>query len=261
MTLDQILALRPLGDGRYEGLGPAYPWGGLYGGQLIAQALMAAGATVAPERRVHSLHAHFIRRGDNGQPVEYRVESERDGGSFSTRLVHAWQGERRLLAATLSFTTVTGAQAPGRDLQDLPAPQAVAPSCEWFSQFERRGLPAHSHGRLSAAAWCRLLDPVPDEPLSIAAALAFVSDDLPTEAVLLAQPGPPSSIQGFFSASLDHSLWFHDLPAAADWSLWQFDCVAHGAERGLAQGAAFGADGRRLVTVAQEVLLRDQRPA
>ncbi len=259
MTLDQILTLRPLGAERYEGVGPAYPWGGLYGGQLIAQAVMAAGATLADTRVVHSLHAHFIRRGDNGQPVEYRVESERDGGSFSTRLVHAYQGERRLLAATLSFTTVTGTHSPRQDLAGIEAPDSLAPSCDWFSQFERRGLPERSHGRLSAAAWCRLLDPVPDDPLSCAAALAFISDDLPTEAVLLAQPGPPTSIDAYFSASLDHSLWFHEPPGTPAWSLWQFDCVASGADRGLAQGAAFDESGRRLVSISQEVLLRNKR--
>ncbi len=259
MTLEQILALRELGDDWFEGVGPEYPWGGLYGGQLIAQALMAAGATVDPGRNVHSLHAHFIRRGDNGKPVRYRVERERDGGSFSTRLVHAYQGQRRLLASTISFTTATGGCSSRLALDRYPPAEELTSTCQWFSQFERRGLPDATHGRLSSAAWCRVLDSIPDTPLSNAAALAYISDDLPTEAVMLSDPEPPQSIGEYFSASLDYSIWFHDNPDPSHWMLMEFQCEARSSDRGLARGLAIDASGRRLASVSQEVLLRSPR--
>ncbi|MGJ8669516.1 MAG: acyl-CoA thioesterase [Oceanococcus sp.] len=257
MKLEKILAVRSLGDDRYEGVGPAYPWGGLYGGQLIAQALMAAADTVADGRMVHSVHAHFIRRGENAEPVEYRVERERDGGSFSTRLVHAYQGERRLLAATLSFTTAfNNANKNARDMTDVPAPSGLNKTSDWFSQFERRGLPDSTQGCLSSSAWFIQPEDIAHTPNSAAAALAYMSDDLPTESVLLAEDEIPTSIDQYFSASLDHSIWFHGLLDPSDWILMDFQCAARAADRGLAQGRVFAASGALIATVSQEVLLR-----
>lgn len=260
MKLEKILAVRSLGDDRYEGVGPEYPWGGLYGGQLIAQALMAAGDSVADGRFVHSLHAHFIRQGENGQPVEYRVERERDGGSFSTRLVHAYQGERRLLAATMSFTTAfENSNKNVRDMADLPAPSGLAKTCDWFSQFERRGLPDSTHGRLSSAAWYIQTENFTHSAISAAATLAYMSDDLPTESVMLAEEDVPTSIDQYFSASLDHSIWFHGASDPSNWILMDFECSARTADRGLAQGHAYAADGTLIASVSQEVLLRSKR--
>ena len=260
LKLEKILAVHSLGDDRYEGVGPEYPWGGLYGGQLIAQALMAAGDTVADGRFVHSLHAHFIRRGKNGEPVEYRVERERDGGSFSTRLVHAYQGERRLLAATLSFTTAfDDSDRNARDMGDVPSPSGLLKTSDWFPQFERRGLPAATHGRLSSSAWFIQPEEIAHTPISAAAALAYMSDDLPTEAVMLAEDDIPTSIDQYFSASLDHSIWFHGLVDPSEWMLMDFQCGARTADRGLAQGQAYSADGALLASISQEVLLRSKR--
>ena len=221
---------------------------------------MAAAQTLPQDRIIHSLHAHFIRRGENAQPVEYRVERERDGGSYSTRLVHAYQGERRLLATTLSFSTSSESQADTpRDLGAIPDPTTLQKSSDWFSQFERRGLPAASQGQLSSSAWFLSSEPQSYTPNRAAAALAFMSDDLPTEAVMLAGADAATSIQQYFTASLDHSIWFHREIDPNDWLLMQFDCATRVADRGLAQGQVFNRQGVHVASISQEVLLRDKR--
>ncbi len=258
MTLEEILQLEP-GPGAdcYIGRGPHYCWGGLYGGQLIAQALQAAAATVPPDRTVHSLHAHFIRRGRPAAPVDYAIERERDGRSFSTRLVHAAQSDRRLLACTVSFQQ-TG-DPPARQALPMPAlppASALDATADWLPQFERRGLPEFTRGRLSSAAWCRVVDGFPADPALQAAALAYMSDDLPTETVMLARPELGESLADTWSASLDHAVWFHRPLDARDWLLFSFECVGLAGDRGLAQGQVFDRQGRHLATISQEVLAR-----
>lgn len=103
MDLSTILELADHGPDVYVGIGPQYPWGGLYGGQIVAQALMAASSTVSDELPVHSLRAYFIRRGDHDEPVRYEVDRIRDGRSFVTRRVVARQAVGAILNLEASF--------------------------------------------------------------------------------------------------------------------------------------------------------------
>ena len=103
MDLRSILDLESHGRDVYVGIGPRYPWGGLYGGQIVAQALMAAAHTVSDEMPVHSLRAYFIRRGDHDEPVRYEVDRIRDGRSFATRRVVARQAVGAILNLEASF--------------------------------------------------------------------------------------------------------------------------------------------------------------
>ena len=103
MNLQQLFALEADGADTYVGEGLEYPWGGLYGGHIVAQALRAAAFTVSEEVLPHSLRAYFIRRGDNTQPVRYEVDRIRDGRSFGTRRVVARQGESAILNLETSF--------------------------------------------------------------------------------------------------------------------------------------------------------------
>src|SRR5881392_4285659 len=91
MDFCRMMTLEPHGPDTYVASGPQYPWGGLYGGQIVAQALRAATLTVEPQFRVHSLHAYFIRRGDHEEPIRFEVDRIRTGRSFTTRLVVARQ--------------------------------------------------------------------------------------------------------------------------------------------------------------------------
>src|SRR3954447_2893715 len=93
----KMMSLEEHGADTYVGVGPQYPWGGLYGGQIVAQALRAASNTVDPAFRVHSLHAYFIRRGDADEPIRFEVDRIRNGRSFVTRLVVARQATGAIL--------------------------------------------------------------------------------------------------------------------------------------------------------------------
>src|SRR5690349_24959298 len=98
-----MMALEPHGPDTFVGVGPEYPWGGLYGGQIVAQGLRAAGLTVEERFRVHSLHAYFVRRGDATEPIRFEVERVRNGRSFVTRSVEARQSTGAILTMTASF--------------------------------------------------------------------------------------------------------------------------------------------------------------
>ena len=276
MRLDDILALSPHGADTYVGTGPRYPWGGLYGGQIVAQALQAAAATVPPELWVHSLRAYFIRRGDQDEPVRYEVDRIRNGRSFATRRVVA----RQAIGAILNLEASFQAHEESADLHvvksddRLPGPDALT-STSWTPAFERAFVPTEHLGadaRLGAgraAAWMRTSEPIDGDldtaggALAHFAALAYLSDDLPTDAVIRAHPvgEEPEELRYrvLFTASLDHTIWFHRPMRADHWHLHDFTCHSFVGGRGLSIGHVFDADGTHVATVAQEVLLRDTR--
>jgi len=254
-----MMTLEAHGPDTFVAVGPRYPWGGLYGGQIVAQGLRAAALTVEPGYRVHSLHAFFIRRGDHEEPIRFEVERLRNGRSFVTRAVVARQSTGAIFNMSASFqvaeeaTDVQAAEAPAVD-----EPDAVEPT-SWSPMFDRRGLPRV--GRGTATAWLRMADPVGDDPVLHACALAYLSDDLPTEAVVDLHPQSGGSREDdWMSASLDHAIWFHRPVRADEWQLHHFRCHGLLSSRGLAIGQVFIGDAH-VATVAQEVLLRSRRPA
>ena len=122
-----MMTLEPHGPDTCVGTGPRYPWGGLYGGQIVAQALRAAAATVEPQFRVHSLHAYFIRRGDHTEPVRYEVDRVRNGRSFVTRTVTARQAVGAILSMSASFQVDEEApEVQTADLPDVPGQAELA---------------------------------------------------------------------------------------------------------------------------------------
>jgi len=271
VDLGSILDLADHGNDVYVGVGPQYPWGGLYGGQIVAQALRAAASAVDdPELHVHSLRAYFIRRGDHNEPVRYEVDRIRNGRSFCTRRVVARQAVGAILNLEASF------QRPehSADVEMVSLPLDVPGPAElehdsWSPVFERAFVPT---GRLSpegrdgsgrAAAWLRVAQDLPADGVVHAAGLAYLSDDLPTDAVVRAHPvrSEPEEVlhQVLFTASLDHTIWFHRPFRADDWQLHDFTCHTFVGGRGLSVGHVFGTDGAHLATIAQEVLLRDTR--
>lgn len=268
MRLSEILDLSDHGPDTFVGTGPRYPWGGLYGGQIVAQALRAAAATTDPALVVHSLRAYFIRRGDHDEPVRYEVDRIRNGRSFATRRVVARQAVGAILNLEASFQ----APEPSVDLdvvtmdRRLPGPDDVQ-STSWSPAFERSFVPTDAldgdgvdrRGAGRAAAWMRAVGEVTDH----AAALAFLSDDLPTDAVVRAHPvgAEPEEVRHrvLFTASLDHTIWFHRPMRADQWHLHDFSCLSFVGGRGLGIGHVFDVSGVHVATVAQEVLLRDNR--
>ena len=267
-----MFELSPHGTDVHVGKGPRYPWGGLYGGQIIAQALRAATLSVDPELEPHSIRAYFIRRGDDTEPVRYEVDRIRNGRSFATRRVVARQAVGAILNAESSFQR----PEPAADIQTVFMPEV--PSPELFDQtsftttFDRvlvpedqvRGSSRDGAGRV--VAWMRVNTDLGDPDDAQAQILhrcwlAYLSDDLPTESVLRAHPVATDSEarDSLFCASLDHTIWFHRPLRADRWHLHDFACHHFVGGRGLSVGHVFSDDGVHVATVTQEVLVRDVR--
>jgi len=264
-----MMALEPAGEaagaGRaradvWAGAGPRYPWGGLYGGQIVAQALRAATFSVDADFRVHSLHAYFIRPGDHTESIRFEVDRVRDGRSFCTRRVTARQSVGVILNLAASYQVdEPGPQVPTAVMPEMTPPGQLHDH-SWSEIFERRVAPRQ---RGEVRAWARLAKPLGDDPALQACALAYISDDFPTEAVVSLMPdwdpvAPPE--QQFFSASLDHAIWFHRPPVVNDWHVHASTCHGLISSRGVSVGHVFAQDGTHLATVSQEVLLRPPRP-
>lgn len=257
---DQLLGLLELDDQGDDTWVAPTPEGGpprLFGGQVAAQSLRAATHTISADRPAHSLHAYFIRPGAPGVPLELQVERVRDGRSFATRRVTAAQQGEAIFVLDASFHRVE----PGDDWQ-LPPPTTggpdeaagTSPFGGWGSinPFEMR--PVRSGGGFLDVHpfWIRTKDPLPDDPALHTCLLTFISD----MAVVLGARAPDSTSPPFAGASLDHSLWFHRPARVDEWLLFGVEPISNSGARGLAFGAFHDADGRRVVSVAQEALLR-----
>jgi acyl-CoA thioesterase-2 len=260
VDLATMMALEPYGDDSWVATGPRYPWGGLYGGQIVAQGLMAAAQTVDPAFQVHSLHASFIRSGSHTEKIVFEVDEVRDGRSFCNRRVVARQAVGAILTMTASFqveeddVSVQTAMRP-----TVPRPDELR-SDGWTTLFDRRIAPASTPG--TATAWMRVGEDLGDDPVLQAVALAYLSDDLPTDAVVSLHPDRVASDQfhqQFFSASLDHAVWFHQPVRVDHWHLQDYTCHGLMGSRGVSIGHVFGADGTHAATVSQEVVVRRRR--
>ena len=254
-----MLSLAEHGADVFVATGPAYPWGGLYGGQIVAQGLRAAAATVEPTHRPHSLRAYFIRPGDADEPVRYEVDRIRNGKTFCTRRVVARQAVGAILNLEASFQVhePTGSvQTFGFD--EAPSPGGLV-NDSWTSMFERRFVPGTDE-RGRTRCWFKMSEALGDDPLVHACALAYMSDDLPTDAVFRVNPlGGPADHDTAFSVSLDHALWFHRPLRADEWHLQDVSCHGFVDGRGLAMGHVYAPDGTHAATLAQEILLRRRR--
>jgi acyl-CoA thioesterase-2 len=267
-----LFELSPHGADVHVGTGPRYPWGGLYGGQIVAQALRAAAFSVDDGFEPHSIRAYFIRRGDHTQPIRYEVDRIRNGRSFATRRVVARQAVGAILNAESSFQQPeTAASVQSIEIPEVP-PADVLEQDSWSERFDRayvspdavEGAPRDGAGRV--VAWMRvrgdLGDPAdPAAQLVHRCWLAYLSDDLPTESVVRAHPisREPDPDPPMFAASLDHTVWFHRLLRADRWHLHDVSCHNYVGGRGLAIGHVFTEEGLHVATVAQEVLVRDAR--
>ena len=266
MKLNDIFALESHGPDTAVGTGPQYPWGGLYGGQIVAQALIAAADTAADTMDVHSLRAYFIRRGDHNEPVRYEVDRIRNGRSFLTRRVVARQATGAILNLEASFQQLEESEEVDTVLRrpTPPAPETIE-SSSWSPIFERRFIddPTEVGSPGIARAWLKTTEPLSDSPVLHQAALAFMSGDLPTDAVIRCHPvaAEPERVREkvLFVASLDHTIWFHRPFRADSWLLHDFECGTFVGGRGLAIGRIFSENGQHVATVSQECLLRDSR--
>ena len=256
----------------------------IYGGEVLGQALIAAGRTVPDGRNVHSMHAYFLKLGDPSVPIVYEVDHIRDGGSFTTRRVVAIQRGKAIFNLAASFQVpepgpdhhdpmpvVTPADElpPGYDWSEAPEPIDRTDSPHVSAAFELR--PAGVFGIPGVVGdvppsppvqdvWMRVRDRLPDDPLLHAAVVAYASDLVMLgTATLPHKAGGPDP--GYMMASLDHVMWFHRPCRADDWLLYHVQSPFAGAGRGYSHGGVFCSDGTLVVSVAQEGLFRPVDPA
>jgi acyl-CoA thioesterase-2 len=257
VKLSDLLNLEPHGPDTWVGTGPSYPWGGLYGGQIVAQGLMAASHSVPEAFAVHSLHAYFIRRGDASAPIRYEVDRIRDGRSFYTRRVVARQSTGAILNMSASFQLPEeGPRVQTQQRPAIPDPESLTPD-SWSPMLDRRQVKSEPNSA-RGSAWFRMLHPIGPAPIKHACALAYASDDLPMDAVIATQ-SEPVSMRDFWATSLDHAIWFHRPLQAEDWHIYDFAVHSLGGNRGLTLGHIFTAGGEHIATVAQELLVRRRR--
>lgn len=253
----------------------------LFGGQVLAQALMAAGTTTPDDRRVHSLHAHFLVGGDPTRPVSYLVDVLRDGRTYSARTVTARQDERDLAVVTLSFQAAEdGPEHEDVDPGDVPAPDVLAPLHDqlapyldrlppWWREphpFDLRfvrppdALAAGLGGEPRQQFWFRAATRLPDEPLLHSALLAYASDLTLLDPALMPHKRSWYGNRIVNGASIDHALWFHRPCRVDEWLLCsQVSPIAAGGRCFCTCSVTNGA-GTLVGSAAQEGVLREPGP-
>ncbi|TCM19776.1 acyl-CoA thioesterase-2 [Novosphingobium sp. PhB165] len=270
-ALRDLLSVEEIDTGIFRGAAVAEQPGRVYGGQVVAQALAAAARGIDPERQAHSLHAYFLRAGDAGRPIIYRVLPDFDGNSFSNRRVVAMQGGKPILNLAASFHRPEEGLSHAVPMPDVPAPEQCpdfrtaltaagqklpAFLLERLAAFDIRPCPPVPQGGLPhRCQWFRLAAPLGDDAVMQRVVLAYASDFALISTALM-----PHGM-GFFSpgvsgASLDHAIWFHQTPPIDDWLLYAMDSPWSGHARGFARGAIYSRDGTLVASVAQEGLLR-----
>jgi acyl-CoA thioesterase II len=228
----------------------------LYGGQVAAQALRAASATVAPERVPHSLHGYFLRPGRVDRPVILHVDRDRDGGSFSARHVRAVQDGEVIFSMIASFhAREESATFDAVATRGGPDPDTLAARSSGLLIEVREVTPTRvGEGQIrhSDLLWVRAASPLPDDPLVHACALAYISD-LGSGFGQVDVPGLPAG-----GPSIDHSLWFHEMIRADEWMLLELWPLKASSSRGVYSGSLRSQDGRLGAILTQEMLLRDR---
>lgn len=281
-SLLELLELEPLEHNIYRGQNRDLGTGRVFGGQVFAQALVAARRTVEDGREAHSVHGYFLREGDLTAPIVYFVDRPRDGRSFTSRRVTAIQHGEAIFHLSASFHVVE----PGIDHQwpmpEVPDPETLTPELDlirtnahlipepiraiWTQDrpidlrlISPRNpfVPGEAVGPVDArrAVWFRVVDRIPDPTIVHQAVLAYASDYgfLPTA---LLPHGLTMRDRRVQIASLDHTLWMHRPFRADEWLLYVSDSPsAHGA-RGFVRGQVFTRDGQLIASVAQEGLIR-----
>jgi len=267
----------PTAPDTFTGSSLPQPNGRVFGGQVLAQALLAAGATVEDADRLpHSLHGYFLRAGVIAEPITFAVERLRDGRSFSARRTHALQGGVPILSMITSF------QSPqdGVDYADampsqIPFPEDVPsafdvlgsidhPVARFWTQeaaFDVR----HVDGALylgpapqrtdRQSVWFRSRRPLPDDALLHRALVAYACDQVMLEPVLR-RSGRSWVTPGMSIASLDHAIWWHRDVRVDDWLLYTQTSPSAQGGRGLGTARVFTRDGTLVASIAQEGMVR-----
>ena len=279
-TLVGILDLEPLEHNLFRGRSPQVGWQRVFGGQVIGQALVAAGRTVIG-RAAQSLHCYFMLPGDPAVPIIYEVDRIRDGKSFTTRRVVAIQHGQAIFSMAASFQIDEGGLDHQIPMPDVPMPEDLPSESElkalylkdapepvrryWKHERPIEIRPVDLRHYLSRKpldpiqnVWIRASDTLPDDPDIHRCVLAYASDMTLLDTALFAH-GRLLFDRDMQVASLDHSLWIHRAFRADEWMLYAEDSPSASGARGFTRGSLFSRDGVLIASVAQEGLIR-QRP-
>ncbi|MFF0274812.1 acyl-CoA thioesterase [Streptomyces sp. NPDC004330] len=253
----------------------------VFGGQVAAQALVAAGRTVPDDRPAHSLHAYFLRPGDPGAPIVYTVDRIRDGRSFTTRRVVAVQHGQPIFHLSASFQTYEEGLDHQADMPAAPDPESLPTPAEMLP----RHLPREVADRLIEAraavdlryaevppwgsvgepreprsqVWFRTNGKLADDPLLHVVLATYVSDMTLLDSVLLAHGRGGWAVGDVVGASLDHAMWFHRPFRADEWLLYDQESPTASGGRGLGQARIYTQDRRLAISVIQEGVVRVPR--
>ncbi|MEO5920314.1 MAG: acyl-CoA thioesterase II [Pseudolysinimonas sp.] len=256
------------------------PGGRVFGGQVLAQSLVAAIRTTAPDRFVHSMHGYFLRPGSVDLPITFSVDRIHDGRSFSTRRTQAYQDGQPILSMIASFQDVDEGLDHQIDMPaDLPDPESLPSTADVLANVdhpvarfwatERAFDIRHIGGPLylqagedrtpHQAVWMKAVGTLPDDPNLHRAAIAYASDHTILEPVLRGH-GLAWGTPGLKVASLDHAMWWHRDGRADEWMLYVQDSPNSIGGRGLSTGRIYDRGGRLLASVAQEGMIRVPEP-
>ncbi len=273
--LIEVVTPRPEGENRFIGRNMHPGALRVYGGQVLAQAVGAAVATVSEDRVIHSQHAYFLRPGDPRTPIVFEVERARDGGSFSSRRVVALQDGKAILVASMSFQQASRGDEYQRDMPLVPPPESLpnerqlsleagrldesfmittgedldirmVEPIDWNSPVPRKPL---------LQAWMKTSGPVPDTRGLHHALLTYLSDAFLVD-VCLIKHGRSFEDPSWQIASLDHALWFHEDFRVDDWLLHEVEAERIGGGRGLGRGSFYTRDGRLVASTMQQSVMR-----
>jgi acyl-CoA thioesterase-2 len=276
--LIQMLALEPLELNIFRGSNRDIGTGRIFGGQVLAQALVAARRTVEEDRPAHSVHGYFMLEGDLTIPVVYFVDRIRDGRSFTTRTVRAIQHGQAIFAMTASFQRPEEGLSHQPTMPDVPPPEMLASELDLLRAhadelnpemrqvltqdrpLDFRPVPDFEQGmEPKRCVWVRAIGSVGNDPLHHQAVLAYASDYGLLGAALKPH-GVAFRDPALILASLDHAIWFHRPCRVDEWLLHVIESPTSAGARAFARGAFFTRDGTLVASTAQEGLMRMRRP-
>ena len=257
------------------------PLGRVFGGQVLAQSLIASMRTIAEGRLIHSMHGYFLRPGAVDEPITFSVDRIHDGRSFSTRRVQAYQRSLPILSLIASFQDADGGLDHQTQMPEgVPEPESLPSISEvlgdntdvvarsWASDrpFDLRHVPSPIYFNVEGehvahqCVWMKTFDPMPDDANLHRAALAYASDYSLLEPIFR-RHGLAWATPGIKVASLDHAMWWHRFGRVDEWMLYVQESPTATGGRGLSLGRIYSRDGALLASVAQEGMVRVPTPA
>jgi acyl-CoA thioesterase-2 len=273
----KILTLEKIEERIFRGQNYKTPWGRVFGGQVLAQAIQSAIHTVADDRYLHSMHGYFLRPGDINVPIVYDVDVLRDGGSFSTRRIIAIQKGRPIFNMAASFHSLDDNPLEHQmEMPKVPKPEGLKTSEQLLEHLKKDNpfmykmlfnpkpiefrpvevidpMERTDHKPIRNI-WFKVKEPLSDDRKLHQVIVAYISDyNLMTTAAL---PNRSKMSPGsHFFASLDHAMWFHRDFRADEWLLYSLDSPSSSNSRGLGRGKIFTKDGTLVSSTIQEGLM------